>query len=98
MSSSPTIQVSPDVLRAKAAEVRKYKSQHDEVITRLRTLVNGLNETWKGDAQTAFINSFESMRGTFKNFSEMLESYAKRMDAAANQLQEIDASLAKSFK
>lgn len=91
------IQVTPDVLRSKAGEVRKYKGQHDEVIARLRNLVNGLNETWKGEAQAAFVANFESMRNTFNNFSNMLEDYARRMDAAANQMEQTDAGLAKKF-
>ena len=92
------IQITPDTLRAKATEVRGYKSEHDDVISKLRTLVNGLNETWKGEAQDAFVANFESMRSTFDNFSEMLEGYATMMDTAANQLEQQDASLASSFK
>lgn len=93
-----TIQVTPDTLRAKATEVRGYRSQHDDVIAKLRTLVNGLNETWTGEAQSAFVNNFENMRSTFDNFSEMLEGYAKLMDTAATQLEEKDRELANSFK
>ena len=92
------IQVTPDELRAKATQVRNYKTQHDDVITQLRTLVNGLNDSWKGEAQTAFVNNFESMRSTFTDFSNMLEDYAKRMDTAANQLEQTDSSLASSFR
>ena len=85
-----TIQITPEVLRSKATDVRTYKGEHDEVINKLRTLINGLNETWKGDAQTAFVSKFESMQSTFTNFSEMLEGYAKLMDTAAQKMEEAD--------
>ena len=87
------IQVTPETLRQKATDVRTYKGEHDDVIAKLKTLVNGLNETWKGEAQDAFLAKFESMQSTFTNFSEMLEGYAKLMDTAATQLENTDQSL-----
>jgi len=87
------IQVTPETLRQKATDVRTYKGEHDDVIAKLKTLVNGLNETWKGEAQDAFLSKFESMQSTFTNFSDMLEGYAKLMDTAATQLEDTDQSL-----
>lgn len=88
------IQVTPEMLRSKATELRGYNAQHSEAMQKMRTLVTNLNEIWKGDAQTAFLNKYESMQPTFANFAEMLEDYAKLMDVAAQQMQELDASLA----
>lgn len=82
------IQVTPETLRQKATDVRTYKGEHDDVIAKLKTLVNGLNETWKGEAQDAFLAKFESMQSTFTNFSEMLEGYAKLMDAHATRMEQ----------
>ena len=88
-----TIQVSPDLLQSKATELRGLKGQHDEAMSKMKTLITGLNEIWKGDAQDAFVAKYESMQSTFTNFSEMLEDYAKLMDTAAKKLQETDQSL-----
>lgn len=88
------IQVTPDLLIGKATELRGLRSQHDETMTKMRTLIMGLNDVWKGDAQTAFVNKYESMQSTFTQFSQMLEDYAKLMDTAANKLQETDTTLA----
>lgn len=87
------IQVTPDLLRGKSNELRGYKSQHDEAMSKMRTLIMGLNEVWKGDAQDAFVAKYESMQATFTNFSQMLEDYAKLMDTAAQRLQETDTGL-----
>lgn len=84
------ILVNPETLRAKAADVRNYRSQHDEVIARLKTLVNGLSETWQGNAQTAFVSNFEGMQSTFVQFSELLEGYAKSMETFANKMEAED--------
>ncbi len=87
------IQVTPETLRSKASDVRSYKSQHDEVMAKVKNLVYALNEVWKGEAQDAFLTKFESMQPTFTNFSEMLEGYAKLMDTAANELETTDQAL-----
>lgn len=87
------IQVTPDLLTGKANELRTIKGQHDEAMNRMRTLIMGLNEIWKGDAQTALVTKYESMQSTFTNFSELLEDYAKLMDTSAQRLQETDVNL-----
>ena len=81
------IQVTPEVLRQKASEVRNYRSEHNDVITKFRNLVNSLGDTFKGEAHDAFVAKFESMQSTFTNFSEMLEGYAKLMDDHATRME-----------
>ena len=88
------IQVTPDLLRGKATELRGLRSEHDETMARMRTLILGLNEIWKGDAQDAFVAKYESMQSTFTNFSQLLEDFARLMDTSANQLSEVDTGLA----
>jgi WXG100 family type VII secretion target len=87
------IQVTPDLLNSKANELRGLKGQHDDSMQKMRNLIMGLNEVWKGDAQDAFVAKYESMQQTFTSFSQMLEDYAKLMDTAARALQETDSSL-----
>ena len=87
------IQVTPELLTGKAADVRKLKTEQEQVMQKLTTLVNGLSEIWKGEAQTAFAAKYQSMQPTFKNFAEMLEGYAKLMDTAAKELQSTDQAL-----
>ena len=87
------IQVTPEVLNSKATEVRNLRSQHDDTMARLRSLILALNETWKGEAQAAFVAKFESMQSSFTSFSEMLEGYATLMDTAARELQNTDQGL-----
>lgn len=88
------IQVTPDLLTGKAGELRGMKATHDENMAKMRSLMTGMNEIWKGDAQDALLAKYESMQSTFTQFSEMLEGYAKLMDTAAQKMQETDSSLA----
>ena len=87
------IQVTREVLNSKGNQVPSLKPQHDHTMAKLRSLVLALNETWKGEAQDAFVAKFESMQNSFTSFSEMLEGYAKLMDTAARELQNTDQSL-----
>lgn len=88
-----TIQVTPETLREKATEIRTLKSEHDEVMNKMTNLIHALNEQWKGEAQTAFVSKYDSMQSTFTNFSEMLDGYAKLIDASANELEMTDQNL-----
>ena len=93
-----TIQVTPELLRAKATEVRGLKGTHDDAMSKLTTLVNSLNEHWKGEAQTAFIEEFNGMKATFTNFSNMLEKYAQLMDNTAKGMEAEDQSQAATIR
>ena len=87
------IQVTPEQLRSDAGTVRQYKAEHDDVMAKLGTLILGLSDSWKGEAQDAFVAKYNEMQPTFKNFSEMLEGYAKLMDTSAQELESTDQSL-----
>ena len=87
------IQVTPELLEGKASEVRELKSQHDEIMAKMKTLVHAINEQWKGEAQDAYVSKFDSMQTTFTNFSEMIEGYAKLMSTSAKVLRESDQAL-----
>lgn len=89
-----TIQVTPDLLNGKATELRGIKDEHDQAMARMRTLILGLNEIWKGDAQDAFVAKYESMQSTFQAFSQMIESYASLMNTTAASMEQNDSTLA----
>ena len=91
------IQVTPDLLKGKASELRGYKAEHDEAMNKMKTLMTNLNEVWKGDAQDALLAKYESMQNTFTQFAEMLDDYAKLMDTSAEKMAELDASLASTM-
>lgn len=91
------IQVTPDLLNGKATELRGIKDEHDQAMLRMRTLILGLNEIWKGDAQDAFVAKYESMQTTFQSFSQMIDDYATLMNTTAQTMQESDTTLASTI-
>lgn len=89
---SVKIQVTPELLREKSGELRTLKSNHDENMAKMRSLIMNLNEIFEGKAHASLIQEYESMQSTFTNFSNMIENYAKWLDTAANRFEEQDAS------
>ncbi len=87
------IQVTPETLEQKASELRGYREEHLGTMEKIRSLVNGTNEIWRGEAQDAYVEKFRSMQNVFNNFSEMLEGYAKLMDVAAKEFRARDEEL-----
>lgn len=87
------IQVTPEILKSQANTVRKYKTDQEQTMQRIRNIVLSLNDSWKGEAQDAFVSKFQSMDQTYRKLSSVLESYSKLMDKAANELHATDQNL-----
>ena len=92
------IQVTPELLKSEANKLRTLRGQHDDTMTRIKQLVDGLVDNFKGAAQTAYVEKFYSMQPTFKQFSENLEAFAKQLDLAANSFDETDNDIANIFR
>ena len=87
------IQITPETLHMQANTVRQHKTQQANAMKKLSNLVDVLNESWKGEAQDAFVAKFHSMSYTYRQLSEVLDAYAKLMDKAANEMQVTDQNL-----
>lgn len=88
------IAVSPELLSAKAKEVRSLKAEYDESIRRLSNLVYALDQIWTGESQKAFIQSFEEAKPVFNKFSNGIESYAATMDSTVADMVATDQNIA----
>ena len=91
------IQITPETLRSQAQTVRGYAEEHTQIIAKLSSLVQGLGESWKGEAQQAFVAKYDSMKPTFDKLAQDIETYAKGMETAATTMEEADKSSASQF-
>ncbi len=92
--ASPNINISPELLRGKATDVRALRGQHDEAMSKLDTLIMTLDEVYSSDSQRAFVERYQNMKPTFVQFSELLEKYAADLDFAAKSFEDTDAAMA----
>lgn len=88
------IGLTPDLMKGKASEVRRIKTQYDEAMTNLNTLVLSLDEIWAGKGQESFTSRYNDIKPTLNAFSEMIEQYAGDLDFAADSMTETDETLA----
>ena len=84
------IKIQPEALRGKAKELRGLRGEHEAVMKRITSLMNGLGAEWSGEAQNAFQQSFQGMAPTFQKFVEILDGYANLMDDAAQKMTDAD--------
>ena len=75
-----SIKITPELLRGKASELKGLQNEHEAVMSKITSMVNGLNEQWTGEAQQAFQQSFEGMKPTFTRFVEILANYSNKMN------------------
>jgi WXG100 family type VII secretion target len=55
--------------------------------------VHNLVSGWTGEAQSAFIATFEGNRSSFEKFATDIDAFAKMMDDAANRMEQADQEL-----
>ena len=55
--------------------------------------VHNLVSEWTGEAQSAFIATFEGNRASFEKFGANIETFAQLMDEAANRMEQADQEL-----
>ena len=87
------ISVSPDELRAKAAQLEAYREEQDDILRQLRILVQNLSDNWKGNAQTAYYKSFTNRQSKMQELSLTLQDYIDILYQAATDAEQLDAEL-----
>ena len=79
--------VTPEEMRSNATNIRTEKANFEQCISSMRTIVNSMSGVFEGEAATAFVSNFESYNAQFTSFGELLESFAQKLDTAANTME-----------
>lgn len=88
-----TIKIRPADLRSRANELEKLRQTHLTVMKQMRILVMSLSDSWKGEAQEAFVNNYLAKNQTMTDFSNTLEQYIQLANTAADKAESMDKSL-----
>lgn len=91
------LSLSPEELRARARELEKLRQQHLALMKKMRILVLGLSDSWKGEAQEAFEKNFLSRSRTMNELSSTMEKYIDLMETAADKTENVDQTLLRSI-
>lgn len=93
-----SLYISPAALREQANAMESLRQQQQDVMRRMRILIMGLDEDWKGEAQAALVTKFLSKQKTITDFSDALESYITLARSAADSAEKIDQELLKKIR
>lgn len=88
----PVIQLTPETLRSKAAQLENNRTLFDNTVNAVKSLVNGLPSQWHGQAQQAFVNGFQEKEKIYRQFSTDMETFKVFMENYANTLEQADIS------
>ncbi len=92
------IRITPEQLKGEATRLGGLADQHDQVFGQMTNLVNALKSQWEGQALQAFENSYDTAKVELKKFRDAIDIFIKRMNTAADQLNQTDINLSNSFK
>jgi WXG100 family type VII secretion target len=88
-----SIKITPNSLRDNANTLRKYNGNHRDAYSKMDSLVHNLASEWTGEAQTAFIASFDGNKQSFAKFGTDVDAFAKLMDDSANRMEQTDQEI-----
>lgn len=80
-----TQQYDTDGMRVKAAEIKALSGEYEQVMSRLTTLVNNLDQVWNASATKTFQSSYAEFQATFANFAARMMNYSEELTLAANE-------------
>ena len=85
-----TLNVTPEVLRSTAstfsAKATQVKALHDSMLQK----VNALNNTWTGEAATAYATKFNALKGGMETIYSMITEHVKDLNAICDKFTEAE--------
>jgi WXG100 family type VII secretion target len=87
------IKITPESLRTHATTLQKQNETHRDAYGRMDSLVHNLTAEWTGEAQSAFLSTFEGNRASFEKFGTDIDAFVRLMNEAANRMEQTDQEL-----
>jgi WXG100 family type VII secretion target len=92
------IRMSPELMRTRSSEVHGQGQMFNEVIQKMRGIINELQTEWEGNASRQFAAQFESLQPSFNSMHRLFEDLSKQLSETARVVEEMDATIASKFK
>ena len=85
------ILLTPESLLEEYANLLKNKAALDQVVNDIaNNIIKTLVESWQGEAQQAFENSFNQKKATFDKFSEEMQKFADFIKTYADEMKALE--------
>lgn len=80
------VELSPDLLKDKAQDMRYIRSQYEFYIEQMRYLVWDLENLWQNDIQSSFLAELGNMQSSLKDYAVIIDEYASLLDFVSQEL------------
>ncbi len=87
------LQIMPSAVRDKAQQLETLRQTDMETLKKIRILIMGLEEHWKGQAQEAFVNKYLSQQNNLNEFYNTLEEFITLLNTASDRADNMDNEL-----
>ncbi|TDT51990.1 WXG100 family type VII secretion target [Fonticella tunisiensis] len=84
------IRVNPDELDRLAGEFQNASQQTQEMVSRLRNAISGVQNTWEGMASKRFFSDYQQWDGQMRRYVELLTSISRDLKNIAENFRRAD--------
>jgi WXG100 family type VII secretion target len=92
------IKVSPEQLRSSSRVFKSNASNTTDMLKRLNSEVNKMRSIWEGQANREFINQYEQLQPSMKQFVSVLEGISKQLADVATTMEDVDRKIASQLR
>lgn len=84
------IRLTPEGLNEAAGNLANGKADNESIINECSGLVTGLLGAWHGEAQDAFVTSFNQKKATFEEFTRDMDIFINFLKRTANDFETVE--------
>jgi WXG100 family type VII secretion target len=92
------IRVTPEELKSSSRVFKSNANSTTEMLRRLTSEVNKMKSVWEGQANREFINQYEQLQPSMKQFVTVLEGISKQLDDVATTMERVDREIASKLR
>ena len=97
MAAQGQIRITPEQMRGRAKEVHVQKDTFEDVISKMRNIINELQTEWEGQASRSFYDQFERLQPAFEQMRQLLYDLGGQLNSTADALEQLDQQIASKF-
>lgn len=95
---SNQIRMTPDSMRARAAEYQQQSDIVGEVIGQMDTLLTNLKSEWEGSASEAYEDKYQQLRPGFTAMQDLIAEICTALNKTADIVEQTDADIANQLR
>lgn len=92
------IRVTPEELKSSSRVFKTNASTTTSMLKKLNSEVNKMKSIWEGQANKEFINQYEQLQPSMKQFVDVLEGISKQLDSVAQTMEQVDREIASKLR